>query len=193
MQELAKDIQLMLRFQKGEESCFEELVELYKNHVFRVALYFLKDHQESEDASQEVFINVYKNKDKYKISAKFSTWLFTICRNVCFNKLRVKKPAFISLNSTFQEQDKTEISEIIADTKTVSPLQAVIKKETQALIKEAIYSLPQQQKMAVILRRYEDLSYEEIAKIMGVSVKAVKSLLHRAKLALIDKLKSHIS
>ena len=182
------DIDLMLRFRNGEESCFEELVERHKQRVFNLVYRFLGSYQEAEDIAQEVFIRVYKAKDSYTPQAKFTTWLYTICKNTCLNSIRDKNPSLVSLDSILEQEDDA-VAPQIADTHTPSPVECVLKEEHAALVKAAIDSLPAQQKMAVLLYRYDQLSYEEISEVMDCSVKAVKSLLHRAKLQLKEKLR----
>ena len=185
-----KDIQLMLRFKSGEESCFEELVERHKQRVFNLVYRFLGSYQEAEDIAQEVFIKIYHARATYTPQAKFTTWLYTICKNTCLKTLRDKRSLTISIDST-REVGEDVVALQIADTRTLSPAEAAIKQEQASIVKTAIDSLPEQQKMAVILSRYEQLSYEEISQIMNCSAKAVKSLLHRAKLQLKKKLQNY--
>lgn len=186
-----EDIQLMLRFKNGEESCFEQLVERHKARVFNVVYRFLGSHQDAEDAAQEVFIKVYNAKNSYQPKAKFTTWLYTICKNTCFNELRKRKSVCVSIDDTIRlEEDTVPLQ--IADSSALSPADSALNKEKAFIVKNAIDSLSVSQKMAVILCRYDRLSYEEIAQIMHCSVIAVKSLLHRAKVQLKDKLKYYI-
>ncbi|MBI4846513.1 MAG: RNA polymerase sigma factor [Candidatus Omnitrophica bacterium] len=182
-----EDAQLMLRFKDGEESCFEQLVERHKQRVFNLAYRFFSDYQQAEDISQQVFIKLYYAKHTYTPKAKFTTWLYAICRNTCLKILRVKTPKMLSIDYSKQLEEKDVLPQI-ADTKIPRPDTVILDKERQEIIKAALDSLPENQKMAVILNRYEELSYEEIAGIMGCSQKAVKSLVHRARLNLKEKL-----
>ena len=186
-----EDIELMLRFQDGEESCFEQLVQRHKSKVFNLAYRFLGNYHDAEDLSQRVFIKIYQIKSSYKPQAKFTTWLYTICKNMCLNELRDKKPHAVSVEENIELQEDT-VAMQIADTKNPSPLESVLDNELNQVVKEAVDLLPENQKMAVILYRYEQLSYEEISKIMNCSAKAVKSLLHRAKLNLKEKLEGYV-
>ncbi|MBI5204529.1 MAG: RNA polymerase sigma factor [Nitrospirae bacterium] len=181
------DIQLMLRFQSGVESCFEQLVERHKNRVFNLAYRFLGSYQEAEDIAQEVFIKIYYAKNSYKPKAKFTTWLYIICKNTCLKELRKNKPNTVSMDDTF-ELSEDDVTPQIADPHTPSSLDSMLNTERALFVKQAIDSLPANQKMALILYRYDQLSYEESAKVMGCSVKAVKSLLHRAKINLKERL-----
>ncbi len=192
MDHIDEDSRLMLRFQAGEESCFEQLVERHKNRVFNLAFRFLGNYQEAEDIAQEVFIKVYRAKNSYRPDAKFTTWLYTICKNTCLKALRVKRPPSVSIDDTVELEEDTAAPQI-PDPHAPSPSASLLHDEQAAVVKEAVDSLPAHQKMAVILCRYDQLSYEEVARVMGFSVKAVKSLLHRAKVHLKEKLKSYMA
>lgn len=184
------DIELMLRFRNGEEACFEELVERHKQRVFNIAYRYLGTIHDAEDVAQETFVKVYLAKDRYRPEAKFTTWLYTICKNTCFNVLR-RMGAFVSIDQPL-ELEGGLVEPRIPDTTEPSPADAAQRHEQAAIVRKAIDTLPANQKMVVILSRYDELSYEEIAEIMDCSVEAVKSLLHRARLSLKERLKDHI-
>jgi RNA polymerase sigma-70 factor (ECF subfamily) len=186
------DVLLMLRFQQGDKPAFEGLLDKYQRPIINFIYRFLQDKDEADDLAQEVFIRVYNGVDRYKPVAKFSTWIYTIARNICLNELRRKKAKIISLDETL-ETDDSQAPRQIADVKGNSPYEGAYKNELQKVVQEAIISLPENQKMVVILRRYQLLSYEEIAKTMGCSVSAVKSLLNRAKESLKERLKLYVS
>jgi len=185
-----EDIRLMLRFQNGEESCFEQLVERHKNRVFNIAYRFLGNYQDAEDLAQQIFIKVYHASKSYKPQAKFTTWLYAICRNTCLKALRKNKPNVVSIHQDV-ELTENKVAPQYADPNIATPSESLLNNEQSLLIKNALDALPANQKMAVILCRYDRLSYEEIAIIMKCSVKAVKSLLHRAKINLKEKLKDY--
>lgn len=187
-----EDIQLMMRFQKGEESCFEQLVERHKNRVFNLVYRFLNSYQEAEDITQEIFIKIYHTKNTYRPRAKFTTWLYVICKNTCLKALRKKKPVTVSITDTLNLEENT-VAVQIADSHTPTPVDAILRSEQASIVKEALDSLPVNQKMTVVLYRYDQLSYEEIAEVMGCSVYAVKSLLHRAKINLKEKLTGYFT
>ncbi len=184
-----RDAQLMIRFKDGDESGFIELVNSHKQRVFAFAFRFLGNTADAEDAAQEVFIKVYNAAGKYTVKAKFTTWLFTITRNTCLNFLdkRNKKGIFVSLDEKSDSQEDSAGLQV-ADTKDPPPAELLMKNEQIQAVKKALDSLPENQKTAVLLCRYEELSYEATAEIMGCSIKAVKSILHRAKLNLKEKL-----
>ena len=188
-----RDVQLMLRFKSGDEGAFIALVEANKQRVFAFAFRFLGNAADAEDAAQDVFIKVYNAKEHYAPAAKLSTWLFTITRNTCLNLLGKKNKAglTVSLDEKYDAQEDAPGLQV-ADTKDLQPIELLLKDETAAAVKKALDSLPETQKTAVLLCRFEELSYEAIAQVMGCSVKAVKSLLHRAKSSLKEKLANFI-
>jgi len=188
---LDQDAQLMLRFKNGEETCFVELVKLHKQRVFAFAFRFLGNTADAEDAAQEVFIKVYNAAGKYSVKAKFTTWLFTITRNTCLNFLdkQARRSKFVSLDEKPGGQEDSPGLQV-ADARDLPPVELILKNEQAAAVKQALDSLPETQKTAVLLCRYDDLSYEAAAEVMNCSAKAVKSLLHRAKLGLKEKLEN---
>ena len=181
------DVHLMLEFQKGNKSSFEKLMERNYKRVFNLIYRFVASHEIAEDLTQEVFIKVYHAASSYRPQAKFQTWLYQIAKNISLNELRRHKNKDVSLDETFETEDG-ELKREIADTRTLNPSEEMTQQETIEEIQAAIKSLPENQRMAVILRRYENLSYEDIAKAMNCSVEAVKSLLNRAKESLKEKL-----
>ena len=190
MEDNDKDIELMLRFQNGEERCFEELVERHKQRVFNVAYRYLGNVHDAEDAAQQVFINIYYSKNRYSPSAQFTTWLYTICKNTCLKTFRKKRlPAVFMDAELFLEEGSVPAQ--ISDPNTDTPLEDVLIREQESLVKDAIDALPENQKMVLILYKYEQLSYDEIARITGLSAKAVKSLLHRARTNLKEQLSDY--
>ena len=185
------DVILMLRFQEGDKAAFEQLLDKYQKPIINFIYRMIQDRSESDDLAQEVFIKVYNAADSYKPIAKFSTWVYTIARNLCLNKLRERRRKIVSLDADISTKEG-EIKREIAQVKEDTPYEGASKHELQEIVKEAINSLPDNQRMAVILRRYQLLSYEEIAKTMNCSVSAVKSILNRAKESLKDKLKHYV-
>jgi len=187
-----EDIQLMLRFKNGEESCFKKLVERHKERIFNLVYRFLGSYSQAQDLAQEVFIKIYHAKDAYTPQAKFTTWLYTICKNTCLNVLRENNPVHFSIDDSL-ELEENKLAPQFADTHTPSPSDLVLQQEQSLVVKNAIDSLPSSQKMVVLLNRYDQLSYEEISQVMNCSVESVKSLLHRARLNLKERLKNYIN
>jgi len=185
------DTQLMLRFQAGDEKSFEQLVERNKQKVLNLVYRFLGAWQDSEDIAQEVFIKVYRARKTYKPIAKFITWLYIICKTTCYQELRKRKLKIVSLSDDKALADGP-VGRQITDKSSPSPLGSVLQDERTIAVKEAIDSLPDSQKMALILRKYEHLSYLEISEVMECTEKAVKSLLYRAKQGLKERLKDFL-
>src|SRR3989338_2769079 len=177
----------MLSFQKGDKAAFEKLVEKHCKRVFNIANRFLNNKEAAEDLNQDVFVKIYNAASSYRPAAKFQTWVYQIVRNACLNELRRRKKPVFSIDQTIETEDH-EIKKELQDQMNPTPQEAAWRKETGDVIKEAIQSLPENQRLAVILQRYENLSYEDIAKTLNCSVKAVKSLLNRAKENLKEKL-----
>jgi RNA polymerase sigma-70 factor (ECF subfamily) len=170
----------MLEFQPGSRPAFEALMHKYYPLVLNFIYRFLANIETAEDLTQEVFIRVYKSGSHYKPKSKFRTWLYTIAKNISLNELRKNKNFIISLDEpvTF---DSDGLKRQSADQNQSNPDKDMIRKEKATLIRQAINDLPDNQRMAVILGRFDDFSYAEIAATLGVSEKAVKSLLSRAK------------
>lgn len=177
----------MLEFQKGNKASFETLMRTYFPRLLNFIYRFVGNQELAEDLTQEVFIKVYHCAAQYTPQAKFQTWIYTIAKNISLNELRKHKHHFVSIDETFETEDNT-LHRQLEDKNNVNAAQGMINEEKIAMIKKAIESLPESQRMAVILRRYDNFSYEEIAQTMNTSVKAVKSLLSRAKENLKDKL-----
>ncbi len=188
------DVQLMLKCQKDDKEAFEQLLDKHKSMVINIIYRFMADKNEAEDLAQEVFLKIYTSRHNYKPKAKFTTWVFKITANLCLNHIRNTKKytsQTISMDET-SEQKEEHPAQQFEDTKQAKPNEALLKKELEEVVREAIQSLPPNQGMAVILRRYQDLSYEEIAQTLHCSVLSVKALLFRAKENLRRKLKNYI-
>lgn len=166
------DIELMLRFQKGDEPAFEALVKKHTRGVLNLVYRYLGDASRAEDVSQDIFVKVYRARMKYEPKAKFSTWLYRIAVNHCLNEIRARKS---------QPALSVPVNDLLEQPSGDDPDARISRSELQQAVKGAIDSLPENQRMAVILARYEDMSYDEIAETMGMSLEAVKSVLFRAK------------
>ena len=185
-----EDAALVKAFQAGDKASFDGLVLKHKDRLFSLCFRFLGDYQEANDSAQEVFVKVYRSLKGFRFESAFSTWLYRIAVNTCKNKLRSseyrQKKKMVHLDNPGTVEGSTSALEIRDDTQ--SPLLELEKKERLNLIRRAIDSLPPEQKMVVVLRDIEDLSYEDIANITGYSLGTVKSRLSRARLDLRKKL-----
>ena len=183
-----EDVELMMRVSKGDERAFEVLVEKHQNAIVGTVTKMLGSATEAEDISQQVFVRLWKSAPRYKHSAKFTTFLFTITRNLVFNETRRKKN---KVNVSMEEQG-ADWGAQYADHKTRDPAEESLKEEMMNAVNTAITKLPKKQRMAVVLRRYEEMPYEEIAKVLGTSVSSVKSHLFRARTALKEELAAYL-
>jgi RNA polymerase sigma-70 factor (ECF subfamily) len=173
MEDIEVDIKLMDRVKKGDESAFEELVSRHYHSVYNFANRFLLDAANAEDVTQEVFLRVFRAAKTYTVRAKFSTWLYTITKNLCFNELRRKR----SVNILSIEDEMLPEIPSLDD----SPVSRLEKKEIRVKVLDAVRVLPANLRVAVLLLKYHGLSYEEVAEILGCTVNAIKLRLHRAK------------
>jgi RNA polymerase sigma-70 factor, ECF subfamily len=190
--ELDPDAALMLRVREGDREAFALLVDRYKQPVMNLVARTLRDLTEAEDVAQHVFLQVYKSAHRYEVTAKFSTWIFTIARNLCLNEIRRRSrhPAD-SLDAT-REGEEEQAARQIEDVRTFSAPDALLQRELEVKVDEAVNALPEKQRTALLLCRQEDVSYEEIAKVLGCSVSATKSLIHRARETLKEQLKPYL-
>ena len=191
-----QDILWMIRVRSGDREAFGELVECHQQRVVgTVARMLGGDSADAEDIGQQVFLRVWKSAPRYEPTAKFTTWLYTIARNLVFNELRRRKHRpVVSVDAEMPgEYGNTEGSARLEDTQAAGPDAILLEAELQRAIAQAIAQLPEAQRLAIVLRRYEDLSYEEIASVLKLTVPAVKSLLFRARVLLRAKLARYLT
>jgi RNA polymerase sigma-70 factor, ECF subfamily len=176
------DIRLMLRVREDDAQAFAELVELYHHRLVTVMHHLVGNAEEAEDLAQEVFLRVYRGRKKYHPKAKFSTWLFTIANNLALNILRTRqrKPT-IPLNVRDSGPLGPRPAEQLVLDRDAPPEDRLQKRELADVVKQAIETLNERQRIAVVLNKFEDMNYAEIAEIMGLTTKGVKSLLSRAR------------
>jgi RNA polymerase sigma-70 factor (ECF subfamily) len=187
-QEDAEDVRLMELVSAGDTAAFETLVERHQRLVVGTVARMLGNNSDAEDIGQQVFVRVWKSAKRYVARAKFTTWLLKITRNLVFNELRRRsRHAQVPLQTEGEEEERP-----LRDERAVAPDASLLEQELQQAIDTAISRLPETQRMAVILRRYEELSYEEIAETLDQSVSAVKSLLFRARTELRESLKRYL-
>jgi RNA polymerase sigma-70 factor (ECF subfamily) len=190
--QLDPDAALMMRVKQGDREAFAELVDKYKQPIHNLAFRMLRDGSEAEDLAQNVFIQVYKSAHRYEVASKFSTWLFTIARNLCLNEIRRRSrhPAE-SLDAPHPEMEDQPAHQY-EDKKTFAPPESLLQGELERKVEEAMAELPENQRMALSLCRQDELSYDAIAEVLGCSLSATKSLIHRARETLKAKLKPYL-
>lgn len=168
----------------GDEFIYKYVYEKYVRMVFNVCYRMTNSKSEAEDVSQDVFIKTFNSIHTFREESKLSTWIYRITLNICKNHLRRKKITnFLSLNYWDEENNQRELT-----SENASPILEIEKSELQQIVRRAIDSLPVKQKSAIVLSRYEEKSYKEIAEILETTVPAVESLLFRAKENLSKKL-----
>lgn len=171
----------MLRFQQGDRAAFDELVRRNTPRIHALIYRFLGDPGMVEDLTQEVFLRVFRTAERYKPTAKFSTWLYRIAANLSFNVLRSRKKGVpVSLES-LGGSDASEHPRQTPDPTAAAPHDNMDNLELRQAVAKAVADLPDSQRIAIVLNKYEDKSYEEIAEVMDCSTMAVKSLLSRAR------------
>lgn len=184
-----EDLMLMAKIANGDERAFEQLVAKHQQAVIGTIGKMTNHSPETEDIAQQVFLRLWKSASSYKPKAKFTTYLFTITRNLVFNDTRKKtRRRELSIDTNEQNWHNS-----IADPSSSSrPDQSLAEDELRLQVDQAVADLPETQRLAVILRRYEQMSYDEIAEVLDTSVSAVKSQLFRARKSLRDSLKAYL-
>jgi RNA polymerase sigma-70 factor (ECF subfamily) len=190
---LDPDARLMIQVQQGDESAFAELVERYQNRVLSVLYNALGSLEEAEDLTQDVFLRVYRARHGYQPSAKFSTWIFTITNNLALNSRRSRKTRrTVSIpgrdSGPLGPRPQEQLA-LAPDPTASGQLQST---EIAELVREAVARLDERQRLAVLLNKFEDLGYSEIARIMGTTPTAIKSLLSRARTNLREMLEPYL-
>lgn len=184
----AEDVRLMTLAAGGDMVAFEQIVERHQTLVAGTIGHMLGDNSDVEDLAQQVFLRLWKSAKRYTPRAKFTTFLLTITRNLVFNELRRRKRhGTVPLQ---MEPDGEEMQ--LKDEQGSTPAASMLEHELQAAVESAIAELPETQRMALVLRRYQDLSYDEIAVVLKQSVPAVKSLLFRARTELRERLRGYL-
>ena len=173
------DVQRMLAVQQGNRLAFEELMRHYYPRILNFIYRFVGNQGTAEDLAQEVFMRVYNSAPRYRPKSRFQTWLYTIAKNVALNDLRRSRRLAYSIDEQAEGDDHKYYKEM-GELKESAPDEKLIQEEKAARVRAAISKLPENQRVAIILRRYEEFSYAEIAATLNVSDKAVKSLLSRA-------------
>jgi len=188
------DVRVMLRVRDDDPRAFEELVDRYQHRLLSVLRHLCGNPEEAEDLAQEVFLRVYRSRKEYHPQAKFSTWMFTIANNLAANafRRRQRKPT-VNLDVHESGPLGPRPQETLVYDRAPAPEHQLDHHELSLVIQKALEQLNDRQRMAVVLNKFEDMSYQEIAEVMGMTVKAIKSLLSRARTQLRDLLKNYVN
>ena len=173
------DEELISRFQNGDERAYVELVNRYKDRLLNFVFQFLGDIEQAEDVVQDTMLRLYEKKHYYKEIAKFSTWIYTIARNLANTELRKKKRRKTTYLSQLSKERQFEIPAIQDNTD-----QSLQNEFINDRIQSSINNLPEHFKVVIILRDIQELSYEEISKIVEVPLGTIKSRINRARIQL---------
>jgi RNA polymerase sigma-70 factor (ECF subfamily) len=174
------DVELMLALKAGDENAFTELVDRHRNAVVNLTHRYLGNFSDAEDLAQEVFLRVYRARDRYEPQAKFTTWLYRVAVNACLNEVRNRRhrPTFAA-GALASGAGGTGFP--VADGGATSPPEALEREELRERVRAAVAELPERQRLALLLNKFHGLGYEELAGSLEMTVPAVKSLLVRAR------------
>lgn len=182
------DLELISALKNKDESAFRFLVEHYQTMVFNACYHLLRNNEDAQDIAQEVFVEILLSISSFRAEAKLSTWLYRIAINKSLNLLRKNRwQVFMNRLESLLPGDKNTQPEI-DDPSALKAINNVERSEEEQILWSAINSLPENQRIAFTLNKYEELSYQEISNIMKTSISAIESLIHRAKLNLQKKL-----
>ncbi|APW64168.1 RNA polymerase sigma factor [Paludisphaera borealis] len=189
------DVRLMLQIRDDTPGAFEVMVSRYQDRLVGVLYHIVGNLEEAEDLSQDVFLRVYKARKGYRPKAKFSTWLFTIANNLAMNHARSKgRNPSVNLGGAGKDGSQAEspLAQTLPSREGTASAQ-MRKVELSEIVREALGVLNEDQKMAVLLNKFEEMSYAEIGAVMNRSPAAVKSLLARARNELREQLEPYLA
>jgi RNA polymerase sigma-70 factor (ECF subfamily) len=179
--------ELVARVAEGDQNAFRILVNRHQTSVLNLAYRFLGEKQKSEDLAQETFLQVWRAAKSFKGKSKFTTWLYRICVNLCLNEIKAaRRKNWLQFFRNLSDSMGSQGESVLDDALNAEDL--LLARERSRQISNALQSLSENQRIALILKRYENLSYQEIAGVLGCSIPAVESLLVRAKRTLQNKL-----
>jgi len=184
----------MLQVRDGDAAAFEELVRRYRDRLLTILEHLVGHREQAEDLAQDVFVRVFKARERYTPDAKFSTWLFTIANNVASNALRSRSRRREVGVPEGNGADSTPLAldQLAKAASGFMPTRALDKAEQAEMVRHAVAALNERQRMALLLAKFEGMSYQDIAQTMGLSVQAIKSLLSRARVNLKEILTPYV-
>ena len=187
------DHALMAAIKAGEQEAFNEIVARYKNKLTNFVYRLLNDYERASDLTQETFIRIYTNADRYEASNNFSTYIYRIAQNLAISEIRQRKRRGLFQMPFFSsDRDGEELEVEVADKRILAPEDVMIDDERRAAVRRAITTLPEKYRVALVLRDVEGRSYEEISEILELSDGTVKSRINRARNLLKEKLREYL-
>jgi RNA polymerase sigma-70 factor (ECF subfamily) len=190
--ESESDADIMLRVKAGDQSAFEYLVQKYRRPMLSFMYRMARNAAVAEDLAQEVFLRVYRSRETYEASAKFSTWLYRIATNLAVNHARDTRHERPEVQVSLDEPDEESGATLELPDAALNAEQQIVRRERLLAIRKKIEALPEQQRLAVIMHKYQQMDYKQIADVLKKSESATKSLLFRAYETLREQLKEFI-
>jgi len=188
----AEEAELVQRLKRQDEVAFNQLVTVYQGRVYRLVFRMLNDQQEAEDLAQEVFVTVFKSISTFRGDSKLSTWLYRVAANHAKNRLKYLSRRARGRKQQFDEvgdRDAIESASMSTSAPIPGPEAVLQGRQMEHFVRQALAELPEEQRELVVLRDIENLTYEEIQQVTGLAAGTVKSRLHRARLALVSRVK----
>ena len=186
------DAEVMLRVKAGDESAFDYLVQKYRRPLVSFMYRMARNTAAAEDLAQEVFLRVYRSRQTYEASAKFTTWLYRIATNLAVNHARDTRHERPEVMVSLDEPDEETGTTLDVADGTVTAEEALVRRERMLAIRSKVEALPERQKLAVIMHKYQQMDYKQIAEVLKLSESATKSLLFRAYETLREQLKEFV-
>lgn len=178
MDQQVEEISWVEQALRGDRAAFGQLMHRYAGAVYNLAYRMLGNAEDAEDASQEIFLRAYTRLASFDRARRFSTWLLSIGSNYCIDRLRRRRFAWLTLDDAAFALPSAE----------PGPERSALKREQQALVQQALQKLPESYRLVMVLRYWQDLSYDEIAKTTGLTESTIKTRLHRARHMLAEAL-----
>jgi RNA polymerase sigma-70 factor (ECF subfamily) len=189
--EAGSDAEVMLRVKTGDQSAFDYLVQKYRRSMVSFMYRMARNSAAAEDLAQEVFLRVYRSRDSYEASAKFTTWLYRIATNLAVNHARDTRHERPEVTVSLDEPDEESGTTLELSDGKLTAEQSMVQRERMMAIRQKVEALPELQKMAVIMHKYQQMDYKQIAEVLKKSESATKSLLFRAYETLREQLKEY--
>jgi RNA polymerase sigma-70 factor (ECF subfamily) len=188
----ASDADIMLRVKTGDQSAFEYLVQKYRRPIVSFMYRMARNAAAAEDLAQEVFLRVYRSRESYEATAKFTTWLYRIATNLAVNHARDTRHERPEVQVSLDETDEDTGTTLEVPDSSLNAEQAIVRRERMMAIRQKVEALPEQQRLAVIMHKYQQMDYKQISEVLKKSESATKSLLFRAYETLREQLKEFV-
>jgi RNA polymerase sigma-70 factor, ECF subfamily len=186
------DAEVMLRVKAGDQSAFDYLVQKYRRPLVSFMYRMARNTAAAEDLAQEVFLRVYRSRATYEASAKFTTWLYRIATNLAVNHARDTRHERPEVTVSLDEPDEDTGTTLDVADGTITAEEALVRRERMMAIRSKVEALPERQKLAVLMHKYQQMGYKQIAEVLKLSESATKSLLFRAYETLREQLKEFV-